>query len=94
MKKIVVFVVVLVLALAIGAWAKELGNGITYTDERPMASQPAPGAEPDQYVEGSSAGGLRPEKTVYNGITHFTEPMPATQETEPAAVIYNGITKF
>ena len=93
MKKILALVAVLILALAIGAWAMELGNGITYTDDNAVLTK-AP--DQDRSVEGMSAGGLREEKLVENGITYFEKAAPVSHETAeaPAPVISNGITAF
>jgi hypothetical protein len=91
MKKILTLGAVLVLVLAIGAWGMELGNGITYTDDSPILTQ---AKDQDRSVEGMSAGGLREEKLVDNGITYFEQVAPVVHEAAPARTIENGVTVF
>ncbi len=46
-------------------------------------------------MEGTSAGGLREDRVVYNGITDFGSKLPAgTYEEGPGMDIHNGITLF
>lgn len=93
MKKILALVAVFILALAVGAWAAELGNGITYSDDNAVLTK-AP--DKDMSVEGMSAGGLREEKPLENGITSFGTPAPVSHITAeaPAPEVSNGITVF
>ncbi len=94
MKKIAVLVSVMVFALTFGASAMEIGNGISLTgvsaDDGAILS-PVAHAE-DMYVEGSSAGGLRPDKEVWNGITVIEPAAPAGYGKD--LEVSNGITAF
>jgi len=91
MKKILALAALFIFALAIAAWGMELGNGITYTDDRPVLTK----AEEEHAVEGMSAGGIREENPLSNGVTYFEKAAPALHEVAaPAPEVSNGITSF
>lgn len=98
MKKILVILAVLFFASQ--ASGKELGNGITVTDnnEKGSASTSLPAAEmqdDSKYDSGSSAGGLEPERKLFNGITYFDRSTPSVrQKNKQEPPSSNGITVF
>jgi hypothetical protein len=100
MKKILALVAVFIFASAVGAWAMDLGNGITATnvsrDDGTILMAKGPSVGEASSVEGMSAGGLRVDKPVENGITYFSTVAPASHETAeaPAPDVSNGITAF
>ncbi len=104
MKKMIALMsLVIVAAVVAPSLASAEGNGITLFAIGPVALDNgmiavAGGAADrwgDNYVEGSSAGGSRADKDVYNGITDFGSALPAPSGNErPAMDTHNGITLF
>ncbi len=96
MKRALIFVALLVLALVGVAWADDLGNGISvtnvnYENESIIA---LPAVAEARSVEGAAPGGLRPEKELANGITYFEMRAPSVHETTSPEIPHNGITVF
>jgi hypothetical protein len=95
---LVIFAVMLVPALAP---AEE--NGITLFAIGPVAMDdsgilsagPVAASWEGGAMEGVSAGGLRLDVDVYNGITDFGSKLPAgTYDSAPSVDAHNGITAF
>jgi len=104
MKTITALLSLVVLAvLFVPALAPAEDNGITLFAIGPVAlddSAILPAAPVGERwagnsMEGASAGGLRSDEAVYNGITDFGSKLPAsTYDSGPAMDVHNGITAF
>ena len=88
-------------AILAPAMAPAAENGITLFAIGPVAldNGAAVVASSDRwegsYMEGASAGGLREDREVHNGITDFGSKLPVgTYEEGPEMESHNGITLF
>jgi len=103
MKTIMIVLALMALLLTAGVVSaavpeKELGNGITAfkpvsnDDGSILVSSSAAGID---VMAGSAAGGLRPDKKLYNGITYFDAKAPGDSYSKwTGRHIANGITLF